>query len=164
MKCGSIPQIWFIFPMICADPSHKNEMKSTQVCGWTTCRVRGSFHKTWCLTGKDTVVSEVDLLVVLVVKLQSVQTDVVRVSPGRQQLQLKDDWMTNVKEDANIMEHLFSQTKTANLSFLHIMWPVPKNPVEKQWTLAKIKSLLVHAPHLHGRVHSATGGCILGPL
>lgn len=31
---------------------------------------------------KDTVVREVDLLVVLVVELQAVQTDVVRISPG----------------------------------------------------------------------------------
>ena len=40
---------------------------------------------------KDTVVTETDLLVVLVIKFEAVETDVVRVSPGGQQLQLKDD-------------------------------------------------------------------------
>ncbi len=41
---------------------------------------------------KDTVVTERDLLVILVVELQSIKADVVRVAPRRQQLQLEDNW------------------------------------------------------------------------
>ncbi len=40
---------------------------------------------------KDTVVTERDLLVILVIELQSIKADVVRVAPRRQQLQLEDN-------------------------------------------------------------------------
>lgn len=40
-------------------------------------------HEGRCtLIRKDTVVAEADLLMVLVIKLEAVETDVVRVSPG----------------------------------------------------------------------------------
>lgn len=40
---------------------------------------------------KDTVVTQYNLLVILVVEFQAIETDVVRVTPRGQQLQLKYD-------------------------------------------------------------------------
>ncbi len=56
---------------------------------------------------KDTVVTERDLLVILVIELQSIKADVVRVAPRRQQLQLEDNWQK------------ISQGKTQEISNTH---------------------------------------------
>ncbi len=58
---------------------------------------------------KDTVVTERDLLVILVIELQSIKADVVRVAPRRQQLQLEDNWQ-NISQ-GNTHTHTFIMSK-----------------------------------------------------
>ncbi len=55
---------------------------------------------------KDTVVTERDLLVILVIELQSIKADVVRVAPRRQQLQLEDNWQNISQGNTHTHTHL----------------------------------------------------------
>lgn len=50
---------------------------------------------------KDTVLAERDLLMVVVIKLEAVEADVVWVSPGCQQVQLKNDCREPFKDQTS---------------------------------------------------------------